>query len=105
MKVGEKIRKRVDKVVTTSKKYAWRILLVAALILGGFLIGRPAISIIKSNREISKLERERAILKEDISQHKEFTNKLDNNDEFLEQFAREKYNMHGKGEHIYTTGE
>ena len=58
MKFGQKIRERANKAVTTSKKYAWRILLAAALVLGGFLIGRPAISIIKSNREIAKLREE-----------------------------------------------
>ena len=54
MKFGKKIRERANKVITTSKKYAWRILLVSALILGGFLIGRPALSIIKSKREAAE---------------------------------------------------
>lgn len=103
MKFGQKIRTRIDKVLTTSKKYAWRILLASALILGGFLIGRPAISIIKSKREAAKLRKERAILQEEIRQNNEFNYNLNNNDEFLEQFAREKHNMHGKGEHIFTT--
>lgn len=103
MKFGQKIRTRVDKVITTSKKYAWRILLVSALILGGFLIGRPAISIIKSKREVAKLKKEKAALQEEIRLNNEFNYNLNNNDEFLEQFAREKFNMHGKGEHIFTT--
>jgi cell division protein FtsB len=105
MKVGEKIRERVDKTITTSKKYAWRVLLVAALILGGFLIGRPAMSIIKSRGEIAKLKREKSTLEKDINKHKSFTNNLNNNDEFLVQFARETYNMRAKGEDIYTTGK
>jgi cell division protein FtsB len=105
MKFGQKIRERANKAVTTSKKYAWRILLAAALVLGGFLIGRPAISIIKSNREIAKLREEKVALQEDILQNNTFNENLNNNDEFLVQFAREKYNMHEKGEDIFTTKE
>ena len=103
MNFGKKIRERTNKVITTSKKYAWRILLVSALILGGFLIGRPALSIIKSKREAAKLRKEKAALQEDILQNNTFNDKLNNNDEFLVQFAREKYNMHVEGEDIFTT--
>jgi predicted nuclease of restriction endonuclease-like (RecB) superfamily len=105
MKAWQKFRERTDKAVVISKKYAWRVLFVATLVLGGFLIGRPAKSIAESNDKIEKLAAEEALYQEKIIQDTVFIDNLNNNDEFLVQFAREKFFMHGKDEQVIIVEE
>lgn len=100
MKAGGKIRERADKAVAISKKYAWRALFVATLVLGGFLIGRPAKSIAESNSKIDELTAKESLYQDKIMQDTVFIDNLNNNDEFLVQFAREKFFMHGKDEQV-----
>lgn len=52
------------------------------------------------NKEINKLKSEKKYYKTQIKQDKELINKLKNNEE-LEKFAREEYNMKKDNEEIY----
>ncbi len=52
------------------------------------------------NKEINKLKSEKKYYKTQIEQDKELINKLKNNEE-LEKFAREEYNMKKDNEEIY----
>ncbi|WP_457609866.1 FtsB family cell division protein [Lutibacter sp.] len=52
------------------------------------------------NKEINKLKSEKKYYKTQIKQDKELINKLKNNEE-LERFAREEYNMKKDNEEIY----
>jgi len=52
------------------------------------------------NNEIEKLETEQKYYKTEIEKDKELINKLEN-EERLEKFAREKYNMKKENEDIY----
>ncbi|MBR1962753.1 MAG: septum formation initiator family protein [Alistipes sp.] len=86
--------------VDTGKRYAWVITLVAAIVLGIILIGRPLISLIRTSAEIKELNKEKALYEASIRRDSLLIENL-KNDEFLEQFAREKYFMQAKGEQVF----
>lgn len=86
--------------VDTGKKYAWAIVLVAAVVLGIILIGRPLISLVRTSVEIRELNKEKALYEASIRRDSLLIENL-KNDEFLEQFAREKYFMQEKGEQVF----
>ena len=81
-------------------KYVWRAIYVITIALGVYLISRPVMSLIKSGREISALERERDRYKAAILQDSLFVESLEN-DEVIEQYAREKYFMQKKNEQVF----
>lgn len=100
MKIGKKVGKQVEKTISKGKEYAWRIIVVSVVVLGIILIGRPLFSLIRTSIEIHKLNREKAIYKASIRRDSTLIENL-KNDEFLEQYAREKYFMQGKGEQVF----
>lgn len=100
MKSDKKNGTRKRKVLTTIKKYVWRLLFVTALCFGFFLIKRPVESLIRLRAEISDLEKEKARYEEIIRQDSIFIESLED-DEILEKFARERYFMQGKNEHVF----
>jgi cell division protein FtsB len=100
MKIGKEIGKQVEKGISKGKEYAWRIVVVSAVILGFILIGRPLISLIKTRREIRQLNREKALYEASIRRDSLLIENL-KNDEFLERYAREKYFMQGKNEQVF----
>ena len=100
MKIGKEIGKQVEKGISKGKEYAWRIVVVSAVILGFILIGRPLISLIKTRREIRQLNREKALYEARIRRDSLLIENL-KNDEFLERYAREKYFMQGKNEQVF----
>jgi cell division protein FtsB len=100
MKIGKKVGKQVEKTISKGKEYAWRIIVVSVVVLGIILIGRPLFSLIRTSIEIHELNREKAIYKASIRRDSTLIENL-KNDEFLEQYAREKYFMQGKGEQVF----
>ena len=100
MKIAKKVEKQVEKTISRGNEYAWRIILVSVVVLGLILIGRPLISLIRTSIEIRELNREKAIYEAEIRRDSLLIENL-KNDEFLEQYAREKYFMQGKGEQVF----
>lgn len=100
MKIGKKVEKQVERTISKGKEYAWRIILVSVVILGIILIGRPLFSFIRTSIDIRKLNKEKAIYEASIRRDSLLIESL-KNDEFLEQYAREKYFMQGKGEQVF----
>ena len=100
MKIGKKVGKNIEKTISKGKKYAWRITLASVVLLGVILISRPLYSIIKTSIEIKELNREKATYKNSIRRDSVLIENL-KNDEFLEQYAREKYLMQGKDEQVF----
>ena len=95
-----KLNKNITKTLNKGKEYAWRITIFASILLGLILIGRPLVSLIRTSIDIRKLNREKAIYEESIRRDSTLIENL-KNDEFLEQYAREKYFMQGKGEQVF----
>ena len=100
MKIGKKVGKNIEKTLSKGKKYAWRITLASVILLGVILISRPLYSIIRTSIEIKELNREKVIYKNSIRRDSILIENL-KNDEFLEQYAREKYLMQGKNEQVF----
>ena len=100
MKIGKKVGKQVEKSISKGKEYAWRIILISVVVLGIILIGRPLFSFIQTSIEIRELNKEKAIYEASIRRDSLLIENL-KNDEFLEQYAREKYFMQGKGEQVF----
>ncbi|MBR4968708.1 MAG: septum formation initiator family protein [Alistipes sp.] len=100
MKLGGNIGKRVEKGISKGKEYAWRIIIGTAIAIGLILIGRPLFSLIKTSIEIRQLNKEKAIYEASIRRDSLLIENL-KNDEFLEQYAREKYFMQAKGEQVF----
>ena len=100
MKLGGNIVKRVEKGISKGKEYAWRIIIGTAIAIGLILIGRPLFSLIKTSIEIRQLNKEKAIYEASIRRDSLLIENL-KNDEFLEQYAREKYFMQAKGEQVF----
>ncbi|MBR6655579.1 MAG: septum formation initiator family protein [Alistipes sp.] len=100
MQFGKKVSKQVEKGISKGKKYAWRVIFILAILLGIYLIGRPALSLIEIGKEISALEAEKAGYEEFIKRENKIIEALDNND-VLEQYARENYFMQGEKEQVF----
>lgn len=82
----------------------WRILTIVVSLLTLFIIAQSAWSIIKSKRHIRQLERRKTELLNTISADS-ITIKQLKMDEYLEKYARERYNMQRKNERIYIIEE
>lgn len=100
MKLSKKVSKQVEKGIDKGKEYAWRIIIVAVVVLGLILIGRPLVSLISTSIEIRNLNKKKALYEESIQKDNQLIKSLEN-DEFLERYAREKYFMQGKGEQVF----
>lgn len=95
-----KLKGTIGKLFEDASLLFWRILTIVVSVLTLFIIGRSVISIIRSQHHINILEREQ---REYLNRIAEDSIMLQNlkNDDYLEQFARERYNMQRKGERIY----
>ena len=100
MKIGKKVEKQVERTISKGKEYAWRIIVIAVIVLGAILIGRPLFSLIRTSLEIRALNKEKTIYEASIRRDSLLIENL-KNDEFLERYAREKYFMQGKGEQVF----
>ncbi len=96
MKLGKKIEKTISK----GKEYVWRIIVLAVVVLGFILIGRPLVSLIRNSIEIRQLNKEKALYEASIRRDSLLIENL-KNDDFLERYAREKYFMQGKNEQVF----
>ena len=100
MKIGKEVGKKVEKTISKGKKYAWRIIIIAVIVLGIILIGRPLVSFIITSIEIRELNKEKALYEASIRKDSLLIENL-KNDEFLERYAREKYFMQGQKEQVF----
>ena len=66
MKLSKKVSKQVEKGIDKGKEYAWRIIVVAVVVLGLILIGRPLVSLIGTSIEIRNLNKKKALYEESI---------------------------------------
>ena len=78
----------------------WRIFTIIISILTLFIILRSAWSIIKSYREINKLHARQRLYQEQITADSTLIEQL-KFDEYLEKYARERYNMQRPNEKVY----
>lgn len=104
MKISANFKKRVEKLLTPIKKYAWWLTLAFLGIVGAVLIIRPAVSLIRTSYEIRQLNNQKAIYEEQILRDSLLMEQL-KNDEFLEQYARETYFMQRPNEQVFIIGE
>ena len=68
------------------------------------IVGRNALHAIGIQRRIGRLQRERAAYAEQIARDSALLERL-RYDEYLEEFARERYRMHRPGEEVYIVPE
>ena len=80
--------------------FFWRALTIVVSILTLFIIGGSVVSIIKSKRHINRLERQKREYLSKIAADSIMLEQL-KSDEFLEKFARERYNMQRENEQVY----
>lgn len=78
----------------------WRIITIVISIITLFIIVQSAWSIILSKREINRLTRLQKSYKEQIAADSTLLHRLQH-DEYLEQYARERYNMQRTNEQVY----
>ena len=78
----------------------WRIITIVISIITLFIIVQSAWSIILSKREINRLTRLQKSYKEQIAVDSTLLHRLQH-DEYLEQYARERYNMQRTNEQVY----
>ena len=95
-----KIKGIVGKLFADVSLFFWRALTIVVSVVTLFIIGKSVLSIIKSQRHINRLERQQRELVEQITADSIFIKQLEKN-EYLEKFARERYNMHRPNERIY----
>lgn len=90
----------VGKLFEDASLFFWRSLTIVISVLTLFIIGKSVLSIIKSQRHINRLERQKTELINHIKADSILLEQL-KYDEHLEKFAREHYNMQRKNERIY----
>lgn len=78
----------------------WRIITIVISALTLFIIVQSAWSIIRSKREINRLNRLQELYQRQINADSALLNRLQY-DEYLEQYARERYNMQRPNEQVY----
>lgn len=100
MKIGKNVGNKVNTTLSKAKRNAWRLIVIAAILLGIILIGRPTFSLIKTSFEIRRLNKEKAIYQSSIRRDSLLMENL-KNDEYLERYARERYFMQGKDEQVF----
>ena len=100
MKFGKKVSKQVGQTISKGGRYAWRIAIIAVVVLGIVLISRPLILLIKASAEIRQLNNEKSLYEANIKRDSTLIERL-KNDDFLEQYAREKYFMQRKNEQVF----
>lgn len=81
-------------------KYIWLGLVAVVLMYTVVLTVRNLIVIVRVNSRISNLEEQRDMFRERVEQDSTLLEQL-KYDEYLEQYAREKFHMQRANEHIY----
>lgn len=104
MKLSAKLRKRIEKVTTPIKRYGWWLIIGILTIASLVLIGRPGISLIRTRLEIRQLNNDKAKYEAQIRRDSLLMKQLQD-DEFLEEFARETYYMQRPNEQVFIIGD
>jgi cell division protein FtsB len=81
-------------------KWIWRGVTVVIFIYTAVLIVRNLITVVKVHHRIARLEEQRDHFRERIAEDSTMLSRL-KYDEYLEQYAREKYHMQRPNEYIY----
>lgn len=103
MAKSEKKHKRLARLKERFGKWRlnlWRLLTIVVFVYTLLLIGSTVVKIIRTQIDIHNLEGERADYLRSIQADSTIIEQL-KHDEFLEQYARENYNMERKGETNY----
>ncbi len=95
-----KLYLRTEKFFEKHRKYIFAGVLFFIVCQAVYFIVPALIPLIKTKMEISALEKEKAYYIESIRRDSIHIEQL-KNDDFLEQYAREKYFMQGKDEQIF----
>ena len=96
MKLGKRLRKALGK----GKEHIWRISIAGVVLLAVVLIIPSLFLLIRTRIQIGKLNREKEQYVESIYRDSVLIENL-KNDEFLEQYAREKYFMQRPKEQVF----
>lgn len=83
-----------------TSKYIWFSITVAILVYTAVLTVRNLVTMISLNHRIGLLEEQRDLFQERITEDSTMLERL-NYDEFLEQYARERFHMQRENEYIY----
>ncbi len=78
----------------------WIVTTGIILVLTVFLVGRSLLQTVKIRRQIAVLEREKKQYSERIAQDSALLERL-KYDDYLEEYARERYHMQRRGEQVY----
>ncbi len=95
-----KLKKRAQKFFNSCKEHLWRISIAAVVLLAVILIVPPLFSLVRTHIEIRRLNKEKMRYEESIRKDSLLIEKL-KNDEFLEQYARERYFMQRANEQVF----
>lgn len=98
------MKRRLNSFKEKTTRYIKWLVYIVVLGIGVYLISRPVISIIRTSKDISELEEEKAKYQAIIKENEEFLRNL-NNREFLERYARETYYMQRPNEQIFIIEE
>ena len=78
----------------------WIVTTAIILVFTVLLVGRNLLHTVRIRRQIAVLEREKALYEERIARDSALLERL-RYDDYLEEYARERYHMQRRGEHVY----
>ena len=77
----------------------WIVTTAIILVFTVLLVGRNLLHTVRIRRQIAVLEREKALYEERIARDSALLERL-RYDDYLEEYARERYRMQRRGEHV-----
>ena len=78
----------------------WIVTTAIILVFTVLLVGGNLLHTVRIRRQIAVLEREKALYEERIARDSALLERL-RYDDYLEEYARERYRMQRRGEHVY----
>lgn len=85
-------------------KRFWIVTTAIIIVFTSFVVGRNALHAIRIRRQIGLLRREMDYYRAKIESDSTLLERL-RYDDYLEEFARERYRMHRRDEHVYILEE
>lgn len=85
-------------------KKGWMIVTGVILLFTTLIVGRNLLHAIRTKRDIRTLEREKRFYLEKIEQDSTLVERLQY-DDYLEEYARERFRMQRRDEHVYIVVE
>ncbi len=82
----------------------WVAATTAIVVITGFVVARNAVHAVRIKRQIARLERERRLYRERIVGDSILIERL-RYDDYLEEYARERYHMQRRDEEVYLIEE